>query len=39
VTITGTGFSTTVANDKLYFNGKAAVVQYATVPNWIPAFL
>jgi len=30
VTITGTGFSTTVANDKLYFNGKAAVVQYAT---------
>jgi uncharacterized protein (TIGR03437 family) len=30
VIITGTGFSTTVANDKVFFNGVAAVVQQAS---------
>lgn len=30
VVITGSGFSTTIANNKLYFNGKAAVVTTAT---------
>ena len=30
VTITGTGFSTTIANNQLFFNGKAAVIGDAT---------
>src|ERR1700743_2871218 len=33
VSITGTGFSSTISNDKVFFNGKSAKIVFATPTN------